>query len=231
MAQSDYPIFLLSPLEEVKTLHFNKFDSCLPNDTLCQVWFRLTKWFFSRFKSCQMNVFSLCGYYLPMKNWMALHLNKFLLPKNTLWQVKLILAKRFLRRILSKCICIFLRCCYYLPWEKGKSLHLTSHKFPLPRDNLYQVGLKLAQWFWSKRFSKVVKVFSLCGYDLPLENAWPFIWTYLNPLYLRIHLRDYLSWYWPSGSWGVDFQVLHVCRFWHCCYYLPLENCKAHHLI
>ena len=40
----------------------------------------------------------------------------------------------------------------YLSLEKGVVLHLTKFKFPLPKDVLYQVWLKLAQWFWKRRF-------------------------------------------------------------------------------
>ena len=41
---------------------------------------------------------------------------------------------------------------YYLPLEKGGALHLNKLESPLPKDALCQVWLKLAQWFWRRRF-------------------------------------------------------------------------------
>ena len=70
---------------------------------------------------------SLCGYYLTLETYIALHVNKFefsSLPKNTpLCQVKWKLTQLFFRRWFSKFIhvCIFLLCCFYLPLEKGQN--------------------------------------------------------------------------------------------------------------
>ena len=69
------------PLEEDMDLCFNKFESPLHKDTLCQVWLKLAKWFLRTRRVLKnhfanFNVFSLCGYYLPLKNSMALNLNK-----------------------------------------------------------------------------------------------------------------------------------------------------------
>ena len=82
------------PLKEDVTLHFNIFESPLYKDTLCQVWLNLAKWFLRRRFLKVVNVFSLCGYYLPLKKCMALNLNKFEFPlsKNTLCHVWLKLA-------------------------------------------------------------------------------------------------------------------------------------------
>ena len=67
-------------LKEDVTLHFNTFESPLHNDTLCQVWLKLAKWFLRRRFLKVVNEFSLCGYYLPLKKCMALYLNKFEFP-------------------------------------------------------------------------------------------------------------------------------------------------------
>ena len=40
----------------------------------------------------------------------------------------------------------------YLPLEKGWALHLNKLKSPSPTDALCQVWLKLAQWFWRRRW-------------------------------------------------------------------------------
>ena len=70
LEQTNFPILILSPLEEDVTFHFNihVFKYPLPKDTPCQVWLKLTKWFLSRRFLKVLNVFSLCGYYFPLKN-------------------------------------------------------------------------------------------------------------------------------------------------------------------
>jgi hypothetical protein len=62
----------------------------------------------------------------------------------------------------------FLHFCDYLPFEKDLALALYNFEFPLPKDDLYQVLLKLACWFWRKRFLKIFSKFLLFCYYLPL---------------------------------------------------------------
>ena len=50
-------------------------------------------------------------------------------------------------------------------------LHLTKLESPSPKDALCKVGLKLAQWFWRRRYSNFVDVFSLFHNYLPLEKG------------------------------------------------------------
>ena len=69
--------------------------------------------------------------------------------------------------------------CNYLPLEKGRALHLNKLESPLTNDALCQVWLKLAQWFWRRKFFK----FSQC--ILAILTG-PFFWTNLNPLYTRM---------------------------------------------
>ena len=40
----------------------------------------------------------------------------------------------------------------YLPFGKGVALYLNKLEFPSPKDTLCQVWLKLAQWFWRRRW-------------------------------------------------------------------------------
>ena len=61
---------------------------------------------------------------------------------DALCQVWLNLAQWFLRRFLSF-IKVFQLFCNYLLLEKGMALHLKKLEFPLPRDALCQVWLKL----------------------------------------------------------------------------------------
>jgi hypothetical protein len=45
--------------------------------------------------------------------------------------------------------------CDYLPFKKDLALDLYNFEFPLPKDDLYQVLLKLACCFWTRRFLKI----------------------------------------------------------------------------
>jgi hypothetical protein len=46
-----------------------------------------------------------------------------------------------------KMISVFLLFRYHPPLDIGYPLHLNKFQFPLPKDNLGQVWLKLTQWF------------------------------------------------------------------------------------
>jgi hypothetical protein len=69
----------------------------------------------------------------------------------------------------------FLHFCDYLPFEEILALYL-KNEFPSPKDNLFQVWLNLACWFW-RRFLKIFIVILLFCYYLPLERD--------NPLHLN----------------------------------------------
>jgi hypothetical protein len=66
---------------------------------------------------------------------------------------------------------------------------LKKLKFPLPKDNVYQVWLNLASWFWRRRFFEIFSVYLLFCYYLPLEMG--------NPLYLD-KLESPQGWFVPS---------------------------------
>ena len=50
-------------------------------------------------------------------------------------------------------------------------LHFNKLESPSPKDALCQVWLKLAQWFWRRRFLNFVNGFSLFRNYLPLEKG------------------------------------------------------------
>ena len=50
-------------------------------------------------------------------------------------------------------------------------IHLNKLESPLPTNAVYRVWLKLAQWFWRKRFLNFVNVFSLFHNYLPLKKG------------------------------------------------------------
>jgi hypothetical protein len=74
---------------------------------------------------------------------------------------------------------VFLFLCYYLPLERGNPLPVYKFDSPPPKDDLCQVWLKLAQWFWRRRFLYDPTPFlHFCDY-LPFEHD---LVLYLNKL-------------------------------------------------
>ena len=77
--------------------------------------------------------------------------------------------------VLEKKIFKFRQCIFAIlqlsPFEKGRDLHLNKREYTLPKDVLYQVWLKLAQWCWRRRFLNFVNVLSLFRNYLPLEKG------------------------------------------------------------
>ena len=127
------------------------------------------------------SVFLLFRNYLPLERDNPLHLYKFEFPqpKDDLCQVWLKLALWFWRRrFLNDCAPI-LHFCNYLPLEEDLALYLNKLESPSPKDDLCQVWLKLAQWFWRRRFLNDPTPFlHFCNY-LPLEEE---LALYLNKL-------------------------------------------------
>ena len=76
---------------------------------------------------------------------LVLLLNKL---ENPLYiRVWLKLALWFLRKRFINFVDVISLFPNYLPLEKGITLHLNKLEFPSPKDALYQVWLKLVQWF------------------------------------------------------------------------------------
>jgi hypothetical protein len=61
------------------------------------------------------------------------------------------------------------------PFEGDLALYLNNLDFPLPKDDLYQVLLKLACWFWRRRFLKIFVYFYSFAIISPWRKAIPFI--------------------------------------------------------
>ena len=101
-----------------------------------------------------VNVFLVFRNYLPLKKGGALHMIKVESPspKDALCQVWLKLAQWFWRRRSLNYVNVFSLFRNYLLLETGRALHLNKLESPLPKDALCQVWLKLAQWFWRRRW-------------------------------------------------------------------------------
>jgi hypothetical protein len=70
--------------------------------------------------------------------------------KDNLYPVWLNLVCWFWRRRFLKIFIVFLLFRYYLPLKKGYHFRLNELKSPPPKDDLCQVWLKLALWFWRR---------------------------------------------------------------------------------
>ena len=90
----------------------------------------------------------------PWKYGEALNLNKLesSSPKDALCQVWLKLVQWFWRRRFFNFVNVFSLFRNYFPLEKGGALHLNKLESPQPKDALCQVWLKLAKWFWTRRW-------------------------------------------------------------------------------
>jgi hypothetical protein len=86
---------------------------------------------------------------------------------------QLVLEKKFLKNFN-----VFSLFRYYLPLEKGYPLRLNKLESPLPKNDLYQVRLKLAQWFWRRFLNDPTPFLHFCDY-LPFEED---LVIYLNKL-------------------------------------------------
>ena len=76
LAQSCFPTLLLPSFEVGVTLHFNKVESPLHMDTLCQVWLKMAQLVLSRRFWNVINMYSLFGYYLLLEKCMFFYFNK-----------------------------------------------------------------------------------------------------------------------------------------------------------
>jgi hypothetical protein len=116
--------------------------------------------------------FYLSFYYLPFEEDLAFYLNKLEYPllKDNLYQVWFNLACLFWRKRFLKIFSAFSLFRYYLPLEKGYPLLLNKFESPSPKDDLYQVWLKLAKRFWRRRFLNDTTPFlHFCDY-LPFKD-------------------------------------------------------------
>jgi hypothetical protein len=149
---------------------------------------------------------------LPLGGDMALHLNKLESPPQW-WSVPslveigpVILEKKILKYFL----CIF-TLCYCLPLEKGAALHLFKLESPHPKDDLFQVWLKLVKWFWRRILNIFCVFLPICCY-LPLEKGKA---LHLNkiesPPPMMICARS--GWNWPNGS-GEEYENVKSLRQW-----------------
>ena len=97
--------------------------------------------------------------------------------------------------------CIIITTLLFLHGKKAWPLIYINLNFLNPKNILCNVWLKFWQWFWRCRFLKVVKVFSLYRYYLPIEKGRGLssIRTFKNP-YSKAILsqvcKKLIKWFW-----------------------------------
>jgi hypothetical protein len=114
----------------------------------------------------------------------------------------------------------FLTFLWLSPFEEGLALYLNKSELPSPKDNLYQLWLILAYWFW-RRFLKIFSVFSLFRYYLPLERGYLLPLNNLeSPL-----LKHDLCQVWLKLAQCFWWKFLNdPIPFLHFCDYLPMKR-------
>ena len=102
--------------------------------------------------------------------------------------VKILVLEKKIYNVVN----VFLLFCYYFSFEKGVALHLNT-RFPFTPKHLCNIWLKLAQWFWRRRFLNSVNIFSLLGKGVALQL------NNLNPHHPKM-LCTKFGWNWLRGS-------------------------------
>ena len=95
------------------------------------------------------------------------------------------LSHWFWRRRFLNVVNVFSLFRNYLPLEKGMALHLDTLESPSIKDALCQVWMKLAQWFWRKRFLYFVNLYLLLIIS-SWKRTWFFSWTNLDSSHQRV---------------------------------------------
>jgi hypothetical protein len=95
------------------------------------------------------------------------------------------------------------------PLGEGQSPSFEQIWIPSPKDDLCQVCLKLAQWFWRRFLNDTTSFLHFCDY-FPFEEDLALIWTKLNSLHLKIICTKF-DWILPSGS-GEEAEYVKVYR-------------------
>ena len=199
------------PYEKGMTFHYNKLESILPKDALCQVWLKLSLWFWRRRFLNSVNVFSL---FLLKKAWRFIRSNLDPLHQRTLcakfewnwpsgsgeadFEISTMKFCDFLIIWLLKRAVTFI-------WTNLNHLH--------PREVFCQDWLELAQWVWRRRFWNFNNVILRFPYYLAFEKGSD---LHLNKLESPSPKRGFLPrlvWIGPVGEKKKIFKFCMFFRF------------------
>jgi hypothetical protein len=201
---SDY-----TPFEEDFNLHLNKleFPSC--KKWLFQVWLKLGRCIILKNSFQYANVkivSSIVSPTLTIGNHNTYKL-KSALSQKAFMQIWAILAQLFKGKTFFNDLGKVLHFCDYLPFEKDMALNLNNLDIPLPKDDSFQVWLKLACWFWRRSYFFNINI---CKYGFPYYGPSPPLGTMMGTI-LNLHYIRKLLWkyelFWLSGSGEEDFSL------------------------
>ena len=165
---------IISPWKRVGPFIWRKLRSPSPKDDLCLVWLKLAQWFWRRRFLNFVNAFSLFLNYVPLEKCGALYLNRLESPfprrciVPSLVEIGSVVLERKIFLISSMYFRYF---AIISPWKRAEPFIWKKPEFLSPNDALCQVWLKLAQWFWRRRFVNFVNVFSLFRNYLHLKKG------------------------------------------------------------
>ena len=143
----------LSTLWDLNGSSFEKNVSPLHLRMHCDVWLKLTQWFWRRRFLNIVNVFSPFRNYLPLEKIGPLIWTKLIspLPKDALCQDCLILSQWILRRRFLNFFNVLLQFRNYFPLENGRTLYLNK-LFLHPRIICDKFGWTCPSGSWEEDF-------------------------------------------------------------------------------
>ena len=155
----------------ISPFHLKKFESLLPKDALCQVWLKLTPWFWRRRFLKVVNLSLLFPNYLPFWIGLALHLKKpeSPLPRDSFYQIWLKLVQWFWRRIL-KCEKV----------TDGRTHRQTDGH---TRDEWWSKNLTWAFSSGELKMNAFYKVYVMRKYNRDRPETWKKIWHHYLELW------------------------------------------------
>ena len=113
--------------------------------------------------------FHYSGIIFPWKKWGVFHKKKMEFPSfkiicaKFVWYWPIRCGEEYFYKIYQ--------CIFAISLLSAQRPSVEQMESRLPEDTLCQVWLKLAQWFWRRRFLKFVNVFSLFRNNLPLVKG------------------------------------------------------------
>jgi hypothetical protein len=104
-------------------------------------------------------------------------------------------------------------------WLSDLALYLNNLEFPIPKDDLYQVWLKLASWFSRIYFFRHKHEYGF-PYHHPSQPQGIMIlktWIYIISESFHVNMNY-------SGSVVLKKKLNDSTSFWYFCYYIPFEK-------
>jgi hypothetical protein len=177
MTPPHFDIFvIISPLKRTWPLIWKKLEFSLPKDNLYKVWLNLACWFWRRFFFFKFQCIFTLLLLSPLGEGQSPSFEQTWIPSFQGWfKPSLIKIGPVVLEKIFKWPHLIITFLWLSPLRRGPGPYLNKHEFPSPKDNVYQVWLNLACWFWRRRFLKIFSVFFSFAIISPWRLAIPFI--------------------------------------------------------